>query len=559
MNLKTLSHDNMHYNEELKQSLTRLYFVPFFLLLALIEHFYIGDIARETFYAMLVAVIFLPFVFFAHYTFLKKFPNSFVFIRKFFPPAFDIIVTTAFIIYFGSFGSLLFAIYIWVIISNGVRFGLIYLKFTAVLALLAILFIYFFSNLYHVNPAFLLSYATTIILTTLFLNVLIKRLYGHIEAIEEATRVKEKFMANMSHELRTPLNSIIGFSQILSKKQKNPEFIKLSKQIHTSSISLLHLINDILDLSKIQDSKFSIEFYEFNAYEEVSNFVEQFEGLSAQKNLNFINNISPTLKHTFLGDWQRIAQIILNLISNAIKFTPENGEIIFTIEYKDASLFIMIKDTGIGMDKETQNRIFQPFEQADGSTTRKYGGTGLGLSITHNLVEMMHGKIELTSTLHKGSIFKVTLPLEQLEDIKSEKSTDTLQENFTEEEKENSLQGHILVVEDNKTNQMLVRMLIEDFGLSCDMANDGIEAVQIYSPQKHALVLMDENMPNMNGIEAMKKIKEKFKDTCTPIIALTANAMEGDKEKFITLGMDDYLSKPIDEDKLYKILLKFLS
>ena len=367
-------------------------------------------------------------------------------------------------------------------------------------------------------------------------------------------KVKEEFMANMSHELRTPLNAIIGFSGILKNKESSFDHRTLAQQINSSSHGLLMLINDILDLSKIQNTTFKIETHKFNAYHEIELHAKQFKGLTIQKDLNFKNHIDKSLDAQFNGDWLRISQIILNLISNSIKFTAKNGEIKYTTIYEHNALIITINDNGIGMNKETQDRIFKPFEQADGSTTRKYGGTGLGLSITQKLVEMMNGTIELTSEPEVGTTFKVTLPLEKLQ--ATEESIEQVEMN--EEDKENSLEGNILVVEDNKTNQMLITMLLEEFGVSVDIANDGVEAVAIYEPQKHNLILMDENMPNMNGIEAMKILKDKYKESCGAIIALTANAMSGDREKFLEQGMDGYISKPIDEDKLYIEIKRFL-
>ena len=213
-------------------------------------------------------------------------------------------------------------------------------------------------------------------------------------------------------------------------------------------------------------------------------------------------------------------------------------------------LFVFL---GVVQNKETQDKVFEPFTQADGSTTRKYGGTGLGLSITQDLVTLMNGKIKLESSEGVGTTFKVTLPLEKLH-----QELEDSQNQLSEENTEDNLSGHILIVEDNKTNQMLVKMLIEDFGLTCDIANDGLEAVAIYQPQKHQVVLMDENMPNMNGIEAMLSIKDKYKEKTTPIIALTANAMQGDRERFLNLGMDGYVSKPIKEKQLYEALKEFL-
>jgi len=367
-------------------------------------------------------------------------------------------------------------------------------------------------------------------------------------------KVKEEFMANMSHELRTPLNAIIGFSGILKNKESDFDHRKLSQQINSSSLGLLALINDILDLSKIQNTTFKIEKHTFNAYQEIEMHAKQFKGLTLQKELHFENNIDINLKGEFFGDWLRISQIILNLISNAIKFTAKSGTIRYTTIYENNSLIVIIYDNGIGMDKKTQDRIFKPFEQADGSTTRKYGGTGLGLSITQKLVEMMDGKIELTSQPDVGTTFKVTLPLEKISAIEVQVDEKIVEE----DDKEDSLEGNILVVEDNKTNQMLITMLLDEFGLTTDIANDGVEAVDIYDPKTHNLILMDENMPNMNGIEAMKILKEKYKEECGAIIALTANAMSGDREKFLAQGMDGYISKPIDEDKLYIEIKRFL-
>ncbi|MEA1955897.1 MAG: nitrate- and nitrite sensing domain-containing protein [Campylobacterota bacterium] len=369
----------------------------------------------------------------------------------------------------------------------------------------------------------------------------------------KSAKAKGEFLANMSHELRTPLNSIIGFSNILNKKSRDYDHTTLTPQISSSAESLLHLINDILDLSKIQDSKFTIEPYKFNAYDEINIYIQQLDGLTLKKQLRFKNNIDDTLKGIFFGDWHRINQIIVNLISNAIKFTPANGEIKYDVFHKDNNLIINISDNGIGMNKEAQDKIFKPFEQADGSTTRKYGGTGLGLSITQNLVELMNGKIELESQEGKGSTFKITIPLEKIEDANEE----TVEVDFDEGNEQSHLTGHILIVEDNATNQMLIKMIIEEFGLTCDMANDGVEAVEIYNPNTHALILMDENMPNMNGVEAMKVIREKYEDRCGAIIALTANAMEGEKDRFLNLGMDGYIAKPIDVNILYKTLRKF--
>ena len=360
---------------------------------------------------------------------------------------------------------------------------------------------------------------------------------------------KEEFMANMSHELRTPLNSIIGFSDILNKKIKDANNLKYIHRVGSSARVLLKLINDILDLSKIKDSKFTIEPYEFNAYDEVSQYSDTFKSLTSEKNISLKIEIDTKLQALFFGDWIRISQIILNIISNAIKFTPKDGKVIFIIEYKNDNLVFSVQDNGIGMKKEVQDKIFLPFEQADGSTTRRYGGTGLGLSITQSLVELMNGNISLESKEGEGSTFIITIPLKKIQDVKPK--TVSVVENINEKE---LYSDHILVAEDNMSNQMLIELLLKELGITCDMVANGEEAVAEYDPSKHSFILMDENMPKMNGLVAMQTLKQKYGEQCGKVIALTANTMSGDKEKFLKLGMDDYLSKPIETKELERIL-----
>jgi len=365
-----------------------------------------------------------------------------------------------------------------------------------------------------------------------------------------AQKVKEEFMANMSHELRTPLNAIIGFSTLLCKRLTDKEELLMIENINSSSKNLLSLINDILDLSKIQDTKFNVEPYAFYAFDELHKSCQHFKGLLAHKKITMNNTIDENTKVTLLGDWYRINQVVLNIISNAIKFTEMDGQICLNANYQKKHLILSVSDNGIGMTKVAQDKIFEPFEQADGSTTRKYGGTGLGLSITQSLVELMHGTIEVESQVGEGTTFRVTIPLsvvKEVEEIESKVSGE-----------KSTLSGHLLVVEDNTTNQLLITMVLDELGVTCDIANNGVEAVELFRPSKHKIILMDENMPIMNGIEAMKALHKKHKEKCAPIIALTANAMSGDRERFLKLGMDGYIAKPIDNDELYYILENFL-
>jgi PAS domain S-box-containing protein len=377
--------------------------------------------------------------------------------------------------------------------------------------------------------------------------------YSSIRHDITAQKVKEEFFSNMSHELRTPLNAIIGFTGILNKQIDDKKHKDYLKYVDSNSQQLLSLINDILDLSKIDSGDFTIDKFESNAYEEIINNVNRFDGILASSYVLFSFNIDKLLKGTFIADWLRVSQIILNLVSNAIKFTPNNGTISLDVDYIDKSLVIVVTDSGIGMSHEVQDKIFKPFVQADGSTTRKYGGTGLGLSITQNLIEMMKGKLEVQSIEGEGSSFTVEIPVEKVS------SKIVMHEEINFDEIQNTpLSGKVLVAEDNKTNQLLVKLLLEDMGVECDMVEDGEKALKMYDPSVHELILMDENMPNMNGVIAMHKIREKYKDDCGPIIALTANVMKGDRERFMKEGMDDYIPKPIEENHLYRVLAKFL-
>ena len=379
------------------------------------------------------------------------------------------------------------------------------------------------------------------------------RITGYTSLRHDITseKSKEEFMANMSHELRTPLNSIIGFSDILKKKLKGNDNLKYIERVGSSARVLLKLINDILDLSKIKDSKFTIEPHEFNAYEEISQYSDTFKGLTSIKNISMEIDINTNLKSVFWGDWIRISQVILNIVSNAIKFTPKEGKVIFTAEYKEESLVFSVKDNGVGMKKEVQDKIFLPFKQADGSTTRKYGGTGLGLSITQSLVEMMKGDISLESEEGIGSIFTVSLPLKKVQVSGSQNGVIARQEGNIIIE---LFSDRVLVAEDNISNQLLIELLLKEYGITCDLVGNGEEAVEKYDPALHSFILMDENMPKMNGLTAMKMLRKKHKERCGKIIVLTANTMSGDKERFLKLGMDNYLPKPIDIKNLGTIL-----
>lgn len=498
------------------------------------------------------------------------------------------------------------------------------------------------------------------------------------EAASEAKKandIKSQFLANMSHEIRTPLNAIIGFSDMLAQSNLPPKEKEHSSIIAKSARALLNIINDILDISKVESGKFDLVKEEFNIRDLIENLVELYSINAKQKNIRFIYDYDLDIPLYLISDETRLKQVISNLLSNAIKFTPNDKKVLFqiklvNIENNIASIKFLIKDEGIGISQDVQRQIFEPFTQADGSISRKYGGTGLGLSICLKIVELMGSKINLISREDEGSNFFFTLDLktsqikhkvekkekvfnfavckldndEELlhknlknivssygniyegDSINSANSIDVIfyfgdehlrtkvvdiKQRFNSKiiyvgdqrkinlitkdmidyyldlplysskvfnciakackienhvrtktiDTEVSFDSKILVAEDNRNNQMLIKLLLTNLGADVTIAENGKVALSEYKKGYFDLIFLDINMPVMDGLSALKEIRDfekKAKIDNIPIIALTANTIKGDREKYISEGMNDYLSKPIENQKLIKILSKYL-
>ena len=379
-------------------------------------------------------------------------------------------------------------------------------------------------------------------------------------AEEQATLAnvaKSNFLANMSHEIRTPLNAILGFIAILFKNEDSQEKREKLKIIKDSSDALLTIINDILDFSKIESGKLAVDKTVFRTKEPFEATTALFFDKAQEKMISLKLHIDEKLPTTAYGDTTRIKQVYSNLLSNAIKFSDKDSTIDITIDLDEKShqLVCGVRDYGIGIAPKNISKVFRSFEQADDSTTRKFGGTGLGLPISKKLIEIMGGELLAESELGEGSRFYFNL------DLFSNVPEVSLEPEETDSPIiEGNLTGKILVVEDNLTNQILIELMLEKYDLDISIVNDGLEAIEAYKKDRFSLILMDENMPNMNGLEATKNIRklELDRDYITPIVAVTANALSGEKERFIKLGMDDYLSKPIVQDEFERVLSKYL-
>jgi len=371
---------------------------------------------------------------------------------------------------------------------------------------------------------------------------------------ERASNSKSEFLANMSHEIRTPLNAMNGFISLLKESETDTEKLKYLDIISHSSETLLQIINDILDTSKIESGKVEIEAVDFIPRKELYNTVKLFQAKAAEKEISLRLDYNDTVPAVLHGDILRLKQILSNLLSNAIKFTPDRGKIECTIRYHEGHLFCRVKDNGIGIAEEKQQHVFESFSQADSSIVREYGGTGLGLTISAKLVAMLGGKLDVKSNKGEGSTFTFTLPLSPGHEAdREDEHSDTATE---------GLSGHLLVVEDNEANRLFVGIILSGAGLTFETASNGYEAIEKFKSGAFDLILMDENMPKLNGIGAtaeILKIEREKGLRHTPIIALTANALVGDRKIFLDAGMDDYLAKPLDPKDLVRKISQLLT
>ncbi|GGB01318.1 ATP-binding protein [Puia dinghuensis] len=388
-------------------------------------------------------------------------------------------------------------------------------------------------------------------------NQLISELDTSERKLQEAVRIKENFLANMSHEIRTPLNSIIGYTGLLARQPLNEPSREFVIAISQSGANLLAIVNDILDLSKIEAGMMRVETSPFSIRQLLHSVDTLFRHRIVEKGLSLEVIIDDNVPDNLLGDATRLTQILVNLIGNALKFT-ENGGITLHAATRPArqgyiQLWVTVSDTGIGIAKDQLSRIFQRFSQAESSITRKYGGTGLGLAIVKELIDLQKGSVEVESAPGKGTTFRFYIPYETVQTAPARLTA-------PQPGVPAALHGanvRILIADDNKMNQRLMEHLLAGQGLGYDVVDDGRQVIEFLGQTTYDLVLMDIQMPVMDGYTATRIIRQELRLT-VPIVAMTAHAMPGEREKCLASGMNEYLSKPIVEAELYRVLGQLL-
>ncbi|MGB2996439.1 MAG: response regulator, partial [Ferruginibacter sp.] len=387
---------------------------------------------------------------------------------------------------------------------------------------------------------------------------LIDRLNISEKKANTAVKIKENFLSNMSHEIRTPMNAILGFTALLYKKQMDESSKEYLQAIKVSGDNLLTIINDILDLSKIESGMMRIEKAPFKIREVINTIKDMLGNKAVEKNISLQIKSDDNIPEILEGDAVKLTQILVNLVGNAIKFTSKGMVSVQLLnkgfQKHNFLLGIIVSDTGMGIEKMQQTQIFERFQQADDTITRQYGGTGLGLSIVKDLVQLQNGTINVESEIGKGSSFILSIPytISRMQTHTTAPFTGQTGNPFIIFENK-----RILIAEDNEINQLLLKHLLKEWNLDYDIALNGNEAIELLTQKNFDLILMDLQMPEMDGYTATKHIREVM-HLKIPIIAITAHAMAGEREKCMGFGMNEYISKPLRETELLNLILYFI-
>ncbi len=469
----------------------------------------------------------------------------------------DLGVGTALMVTGGSTTAWLYAGFLWTIIGAGIRFGRPYLITATIFAVIGFVTTLILSPFWQANIIMGVGLLFWLLVLPLYIAKLLNNLERMIKKADVANQAKSRFLASMSHEIRTPLTAIIGYAEsALDNDQNMQERIHALSIIRRSGHHLLAIINDILDFSKIEATEMKIEHIRVNPFQILADVNIITSAQATQKGLLFDVDYQLPLPADISTDPVRVKQILLNLCSNAVKFT-KHGTVTIYVRHlrKTNQLQCQVTDTGIGITEEQMKHIFQPFKQADSSTTRHFGGTGLGLSLSMRLTQLLGGQLEVQSQPDAGSQFTLTIPCGETKNY----IFDLENIGFSTEQEPiplNNIQGTILLAEDNPINQQLITAILEKTGAKVTTANNGAEAIELAEKNTYDLIYMDMQMPVMSGIEAIKVLrKNNYKGS---IVALTANATCEAKQACLNAGSNDYLTKPVNIENLHRITARYL-
>ena len=542
-------------DEELSQSRARVVITGICLLVFSVVGVHKGlDQNAQMVQGLLVCLLYLTFSV-AWYVLVYRLPGKWP-LRRYVTILSDLGIMTYWLHFGDKHVAAYYPIFLWIIIGNGIRFGERHLKVGIVTGALGFGSLLVFNDFWkahlEIGSGMLLG---VVVLPAFFLSVLrrlrtMSQLQIALAKSRLADKAKDQFLATMSHEIRTPMNGVLGMAETLRATDLNEEQREHLHIITRSVDSLLHIINDILDYSKITSNSLRLESTRFDLKQVLGDVHQLMKSTAKGKGIDFDFEYPAGGHRDFMGDPTRVRQIIFNLVGNAIKFT-QKGSVKLTCRINKTggkhNISIKITDTGIGIPADRLAAVFDQFEQADNSTTREFGGTGLGLAISRTLAIMMGGDVEVDSVLGQGSTFTVTMTLQECEaPIKQEESETGELPNY-------GLRG--LVAEDNKFNQVVVKSMLERIGITVDLAENGVEALELFDRNHYDLVFMDVRMPIMNGYDCTEAIRSRGDSRAdVPILALTAEATKSDSEKCMAAGMNVHLSKPLRITEVVKAI-----